>query len=167
MPTRRLVVALAVLVFGVFGVGLVTALGRTGDDGSKPRAQGDVGTGQPPFTTTPPATGDPVMPPSTATPTTPPPSADGTGDEGTDDSSDDSGEGSGDGSGDDSGDDSSDGSGSGSGDGSGNGSGEGGSDGGSGGHAAPNMPNTGAPAALAIAAATTLAAALRVRRLTR
>jgi uncharacterized membrane protein YgcG len=38
VPTRRLVVALAVLMIGVFGVGVVAALSRTGDK-AKPSAQ--------------------------------------------------------------------------------------------------------------------------------
>lgn len=35
MPTRRLVVALSVLLFGVLAIGIGTALNRAGDDGGK------------------------------------------------------------------------------------------------------------------------------------
>ena len=66
---RRLVVAIAVLLAGVLGVGVVTALGRSGDGGT-PRAQPSAS----PFTSEPPTTvptDEPTIEPTTA-PTSPP-----------------------------------------------------------------------------------------------
>jgi hypothetical protein len=128
--THRVVVALALLLVGVLGVGVVTALGRSGDSGGSPRAVPSAsftpGATTPP-TTEPPASEPPAPVPTTAPPTTVPASPPATVD------------------------------GNGSGDGSGSGSGDG-----SGG--APDMPNTGAPRALSLLAATAAAGAIALRR---
>ena len=140
MPTRRLVVALTVLLFGVFGVGIVTALSRSGDDGGKPSAQPSPSVSVPPLQTVPPPSTDPTDEPSpepTPTPTVAP-----TGDTDGDGEPDGDTDGDGDVDGNDSG-------------------GNGGSGGG------PRMPNTGLPTALGLAATGALAAAYGLRRVTR
>lgn len=127
MPTRRLVVALTVLLFGVFGVGLVTALSRSGDDDGSPSAQPTPSSSvftQPPLPTTEPTTGPDETTEPTESPT-PEPTVSPTGHQVP---------------------------------GPGGPPGPGGT---------PRMPNTGLPAALAITATATMAAAYGARRLAR
>ena len=141
MPTRRLVLALAVLMFGVLGVGVVTALTRAGD-GAKPRATGDPLDGRTPGVTAPPVAGDPVLPttppPTTPEPATPEPAASATASPTAPSTIPPSSPAPGSGDGD---------------------SGDGGGD--------PAMPKTGASALLAAAAVASLAGATAVRRLAR
>jgi uncharacterized membrane protein YgcG len=139
---HRVVIALAVLLVGVLGVGVVTALGRSGDDG-KPGAAATPSAGVPtsglPSTepTGVPTTEPPVPTTAPPVPTTPVPTTGPTGNGGN-----------------------------GSGGNGGNGGGSGGNGfGGNGG--SPNMPNTGLSPALAILASGTAAGAIGVRRLAR
>jgi hypothetical protein len=137
VPDRRLVVLLSALLLGVLVVGVGTALNRTGDDGGTPKAGP---TTQPPFATESP-TDDPTAEPTvepTGVPTEPPAIEGDTDGDGDVDADDTGGNGSGDGSGDGSG-----------GDGSG----------------APDMPNTGAPAGLALAGVLAACAAAGARRI--
>jgi hypothetical protein len=129
VPTRRLFVALTVLVLGVFGVGLVTALNRAADDAQPTAAPSPTTPAYvPPLETVDPTPApDTTSPPPTTAPSQPPPTS-GTG---------------------------------------GNGGTPGTGGNGNTGGARPNMPNTGAPAALGLAAAALLTAALGVRRAAR
>ncbi len=152
-PAQRVVVLLTTLLVGVLGIGLVTAVGRQGDDDARPGARRPATTSAPPPRGTlpgsPPIVGDPV--------TEPTPGSDdpGTDDPGTDDDPDDGSDGTdGDGSG-------SDGSGAGA-DGSGSGGDDDGSD-----EDLPSMPDTGAPGALAAVAAAAASGAVLTRRLAR
>jgi hypothetical protein len=134
---HRVVIALAVLLVGVLGVGVVTALGRSGDDG-KPGAAATPTAGVP--TSGLPSTGVPTTEPPVPTtappvPTTPVPTTGPTGN---------GGNGSG-----------------------GNGSGGNGGNGSGGNGGSPNMPNTGLSPALAILASGAVAGAVGVRRLAR
>jgi hypothetical protein len=74
VPTRRLVVALSVLLFGVLAIGIGTALNRAGDDGKSPSA---TPTTQAPFVSETPSetpTPEPTVEETpTPTPTTPSP----------------------------------------------------------------------------------------------
>lgn len=134
MPTRRLFVALTVLLLGVFGVGLVTALNRAADDRTPNAAPSPTApTYVPPLETVDPTPEPDETTEPTAEPTAVPTTSPGQGTGGTP--------------------------------GQGNGQGNG-----SGGGTKPNMPNTGAPEAVALAGAAALAAAfgaLGVRRATR
>jgi hypothetical protein len=74
VPMRRLVVALAVLLVGVLGVGVVTAVNRGGDHAAKPDAQPSP-TGpvfSPGATTEPPLVTETPAPEPTVTPTVAP-----------------------------------------------------------------------------------------------
>lgn len=78
MPTRRLVVALTVLLLGVFGVGIVTALSRVGDD-PDPTAQPSPSVSQSPLVTSDPSTAPPTETPEPTDSPTPEPTATVTG----------------------------------------------------------------------------------------
>ena len=130
MPTRRLFVALTVLLLGVLGVGLVTALSRYADDRTPTAAPSPTAPASvPPLATVDPSPEPDATTEPTAAPTTPP---GGTGTPRTPGTGGAPGQGSG-----------------------------------SGGGAKPNMPNTGVPAALALAGTVALGAAVAARRATR